>query len=138
VDKVKVLVVEDTPDLLALLSDRLNYEGYAVVKAADGQEAWEKIEKDDPDVVLLDLMMPKMDGYEVLKRLRQTPPTKKYQPVIIVSAKGELQDLHKGFTLEADHYITKPWEMNDILKGIKLVLKLAQFRAKEGDSQESH
>jgi DNA-binding response OmpR family regulator len=131
--KTKILIAEDTLDLLELLSDRLNYEGYQVVKAVDGQDAWEKIQHEDPDVILLDLMMPKMDGWTLLEKLRKSPPSKKYQPVIIVSALNELQDLKKGFSLEADHYITKPWEMADILKGIKQVLQLAKSRVSESD-----
>lgn len=124
----KILIAEDTPDLLELMADRLTFEGYTVIKTRDGQEAWERIQQEDPDIILLDLMMPRMDGYEVLERVRKNPPSPKYQPVIIISAKGELADMKKGFSLEADHYITKPWEIRDILKGIRMALKLARIR----------
>jgi len=122
--KIKILIAEDTQDILTVMADRLRHEGYDVVTAQDGQEAWEKIGAESPDIILLDLMMPKMDGYAVLEKLRREPPVAKWQPVIIVSAKGELQDMKRGFELEADHYITKPWRMEDILQGIRKMLAL--------------
>ncbi len=126
---VKVLIAEDNPDLRELMKDRLVFEGYDVITARDGQEAWELVRQQNPDVLLLDLMMPKMDGYQVLFKLRKCPPPgAKYQPVIIISAKGELEDMRKGFELEADHYIVKPVDPKDILNGIKKVLHLAQSR----------
>lgn len=124
---IKILIAEDNAELLELMSDRLEYEGYTVVACADGEQAWTRIQKEDPDVILLDLMMPKMDGLTLLEKIRKAPG-EKYRPVIIVSAKGELEDLRKGFSMEADHYLTKPWEMQDILNGIKMVLKLSQSR----------
>ena len=127
-DNVKILIAEDNRDIIVLMSDRLTKEGYDVIVAYDGQEAWDKIVKDNPDIILLDIMMPKVDGFSLLERLRDEPPTSKYQPVIIISAKGEIQDMKKGLSLEADHYITKPWKIEDILKGIKTVMQVLPQR----------
>jgi len=132
----KILIAEDTPDLLELMKDRLVFEGYEVIAARDGKEAWTLLKKQDPDVILLDLMMPKMDGYQVLVKLRETPPSSKYQPVIIISAKGELEDMRKGFDLEADHYIVKPVDMKDVLSGIKKMLHLAQSRKTDEEIEQ--
>ena len=126
--EIKVLVADDEKDVLEIMAKRIAKEGYAVVMAVDGQEAWDKIIAESPDVILLDLTMPKMDGLEVLKKLRENPSTDKWQPVIIVSARRELEDMQKGLSLEADHYITKPCNMNDIIKGIKLMISLIPQR----------
>ena len=72
--------------------------------------------------------MPKMDGFAVLKNIREKPPTGKWQPVIIISARTDLDDMKKGFSLEADHYITKPCNIADILKAIKLMTNLIPQR----------
>ena len=125
---IKVLIAEDTPDILELLADKVTFEGFTVIKAIDGEEAWRKIQEEDPDVILLDLMMPKMDGLTVLKHLREHPPTKKWQPVIIVSALSDLQHMRNCFDLEAEHYIIKPFQPDDIIKGIRRMLKLIPHR----------
>ncbi len=135
--KDKILIAEDHADLRTLMSDRLIAEGYDVVLAGDGQEALDKIRSEDPDVILLDLMMPKIDGYAVLETIRSSPSTPKWQPVIIISAKGEFQDIKKGFTLKADHYITKPWRMEDILEGIDKMLMLREIRKPQSDPSSS-
>ncbi len=121
---LKVLMADDEPDVLAVMAKRIKAQGYEVIMAVDGQEAWNKIVGENPDVILLDVTMPKLDGFEVLKRLRENPPTKKWQPVIIVSAREELKDIQKGFSLEADHYLTKPCNMDDVLGAIRLMAKL--------------
>ena len=125
---IKVLVADDEPDILNVMTRRIRTEGYDVITAADGQEAWEKICRDNPDIILLDLIMPKMDGYVILEKLRKRPVGKKWAPVIIVSAQGELADIRRGFDLEADHYITKPCRMEDVLKGVQLMVKLIPQR----------
>ena len=125
---IKVLIADDEPDVLAAMSKKVEGAGYAVVTAVDGEEAWKKIQSESPDVILLDLTMPKMDGLEVLKNVRQNPPSAKWQPVIIVSARKELEDMKKGFSLEADHYLTKPCEMDAILKGIRTMVSLIPRR----------
>ncbi len=133
-NRVKVLIADDEQDVLNLMAKRVTKEGYVVVTAVDGQEAWEKINKENPDIILLDLKMPRMDGLTVLKKLREHPPTSKWQPVIIVSALNELKDVEAGLSLEADHYLTKPCQMEDVLKGIRLMLSLIPQRKHSSES----
>ena len=130
---MRILIAEDQDEILELMVDGLTAECHEVITAKDGEEAWEKIQKENPDIILLDLMMPKMNGFEVLTKLRNNLSPTKRQPVIIISALNELQHIKKSFSLEADHYITKPWEMEDIIKGIRLMSKLAS--QKESDSK---
>ncbi len=125
---MKILVADDEQDVLDVMKKKIKKAGYEVILAKDGEEAWEKIKSDDPDILLLDLTMPKMDGLTVLKNLRESPPTKKWIPVIIVSARGELEDMKKGFNLEADHYLAKPCDMETVLKGIRLMASLIPQR----------
>jgi len=132
----KVLIADDEPDILEVMARKIKAEGYAVVMARDGQEAWDKIGQEKPDVILLDLIMPKMDGYAVLEKLRQEPVAKKWAPVIIVSAQGELTDIRRGFDLEADHYITKPCRIEDVLNGIRLMVKLIPQRMDAAEEKD--
>ncbi len=124
----KILIADDEPDILQAMVRRVAAEGYTVISASDGQAAWDMIQKELPDVILLDLTMPRMDGLTVLKNLRERPPTKKWQPVIIISAQGELSDFQKGLNLEADHYLHKPCQMEEILKAIRTMISLISSR----------
>jgi len=121
---LKILMADDEPEVLEIMAKKISDQGYEVITARDGIEAWEKIQSESPDVILLDLTMPKMDGFEVLKALRDYPPREKWQPVIIISARGELEDLQKGIAMEAEHYLVKPCSIEDILKAIGLMAKL--------------
>ncbi len=125
---IKILIADDEKDVLDIMEKKIAAAGYIVVTAADGKEAWEKIQSETPDVILLDLTMPKMDGFTVLKNLREKPSSAKWQPVIIVSAHGEIENMTKGFSLEADHYITKPCDMDVVLRGIRLMVSLIPQR----------
>jgi DNA-binding response OmpR family regulator len=131
----KILMADDEPYILEIMAKKIAQAGYKVVTAPDGEEALAKIKSEDPDIILLDLNMPKMDGFEVLKNLRENPPSKKWQPVIIISARTDLDDMKKGFSLEADHYLTKPCNVPDILKAIRLMINLIPQRKskEEGD-----
>ena len=122
--QIKVLMAEDEPEVLSIMSRKVAAEGYTVITANDGEDAWEKIQRESPDVIVLDLIMPKRNGFEVLRRVREQPTSGHWQPVIIVSAKRELEDLQEGYALEADHYITKPCQIEDILRSIKLMVRL--------------
>ncbi len=124
-DNYKVLIADDEPDVLKVLSQKISQEGYDVVTAQDGKEALDKIYQDSPDVIVLDIRMPKMDGFAVLKALREHPLPHKWQPVIIVSALIDLENIKKGYNLEADYYLTKPCNYEAVLKGIKIMLNLA-------------
>ena len=126
--EIKVLIADDELDVLMIMAKKVRQAGYVVVTAADGQEAWDKIISDSPDVILLDLMMPRLDGFSVLEKLRKAPPSEKWQPVIIVSGKGELADIQQGFALEADHYLTKPCKMEEVIRSIQLMVNLIPQR----------
>ena len=121
---LKILIADDKPEILEIMAKRVTQERFDVISALDGQEAWEKIQSESPDIVLLDLNMPKMNGFEVLKALRDHPSSEKWQPVIIISTRGELEDIQKGLSLEAEHYLVKPCSVDNILKAIQLVAKL--------------
>jgi DNA-binding response OmpR family regulator len=131
--KIKVLMAEDEPDVLAVLSKSIARHGYEVITAKDGGEAWEKIQAESPDVILLDINMPIKNGFDVLKLLRETPSSPKWQPVIIISAQAELNDIQRGYNLEADHYIAKPCQVEDVLKSIRLMVNLIPQRKKSSE-----
>jgi len=125
---VKILIADDEDAILEIMARKVASQGYEVTTAKDGMEAWDKIVSEVPDVVVLDLNMPKMDGWGVLTQLRRNPPGNRWIPVIIVSAYNELESFKKGLSLEADHYLTKPCQIEDILKAIRLMLSLVPQR----------
>jgi len=135
-DPIKVLIAEDEIEVLSIMAKRISQEGYEVIVARDGQEAWELIVSKSPDVILLDLTMPRMDGFTVLKKLREQPPSDKWQPVIIISALGELQDFQKGLALEADHYLTKPCAMEEVIRAIRTMLSLIPLRKPPSETEK--
>jgi len=125
----KILVVDDEKDAVEVLKKRLTREGYEVSVAFDGEEALKKVQKDNPDVILLDLMLPKLNGFEVVKEVR-TKFKDKWRPIIIISAKDDLETVKKSYNLEADHYLTKPCTMDHVLKGIQIMISLIPMRKK--------
>jgi DNA-binding response OmpR family regulator len=133
-EKIKVLIADDEKDILEIMAKKIAAAGFDVVTASDGVIAWEKIQTQSPDVLVLDLTMPNMDGFTVLKNLRQTPPNDKWVPVIIVSALGDVKDMERGMELQADHYLVKPCTVEEILKGIRLMLSLAPQRRAAAES----
>lgn len=104
-----VLIVDDEPHVLHLISLTLGTENYEVMEAKDGVEALAQVTQRRPDIIVLDLMMPKMNGYEVCQRLKENVMTQ-HIPIIILSAKGELADKIKGMKMGADDYLTKPFD----------------------------
>lgn len=128
----KILVVDDDKDIIEILQKRLLREGYEVSVAFDGNEALSKLKEFDPDVILLDLMLPTLNGFEVLKQVRMDA-NDKWRPVIIVSSKAELNNMQDCYNLEADHYLTKPCEIGNILRGIQTMLSLIPLRAKKNE-----
>ena len=123
----KILVVDDEKDVVEALEKRLIREGYEVTVAFDGEEALRKVREDNPDVILLDLMLPKLNGFEVLKEIREKHKDK-WRPVIIISAQTELDTVREGYSLEADHYLTKPCTIDNILRGIRVMISLIPLR----------
>jgi two-component system OmpR family response regulator len=127
-ESYKILMADDERDVLDIMAKKVAMQGYEVVKAYDGDEAWRLAQYETPDVLVLDINMPGLDGFEVLKNIREKPTSTKWQPVIIVSARTELDDMKKSYTLEADHYITKPCNVDDIVKAVKLMISLIPQR----------
>ncbi len=123
----KLLIVDDEKDIVETLQSRLHKEGYEIVVAFDGEEALLKVKNDNPDIILLDLMLPKRNGFDVLKEIREKH-TDKWRPIIIISAQAELDSVKQCYDLEADHYLTKPCTMENILKGIKTMISLIPLR----------
>jgi two-component system, OmpR family, response regulator VicR len=123
----KVLVVDDEKDVVETLKNRLMREGYDVVVAFDGEEALAKVKETNPDIILLDLMMPKLNGFEVLKQVRENFKDK-WRPIIIISASNELEAVKKSYNLEADHYLSKPATMDNVLRGIRIMISLIPLR----------
>ncbi|MCX5681567.1 MAG: response regulator, partial [Candidatus Omnitrophica bacterium] len=120
----KVLIADDEPEVLNVMARALTRKGYVVVKATDGQEAFDKIKSENPDIILLDLIMPKMHGLTILTKLRENPLPDRYQPVVIISALSELEDVRRGFACDADHYITKPCTAETVLKAVYMMQEL--------------
>ena len=116
-----VLVVDDNEDNLRVTEEILKTKGFTVQVANDGASALRSIEQSRPDVVLLDVMLPDMDGMEVLDRLRSNTELGRL-PVILVTAKAQDEDLLAGYKVGADYYITKPFTARQLLHGIGLVL----------------
>ena len=110
----KIAVIEDEADILEVVQYNLRREGYLVVSSRNGEEGLDRIRKENPDLVLLDLMLPGLDGLEVCKRLQADPVTAAI-PVIMVTAKGEESDVVLGLQLGADDYVTKTFSPKELL-----------------------
>ena len=119
--KGKILVVDDEIYIVHILDFSLGMEGYEVVTALDGEQALEKLKSDKPDLIVLDIMMPKLDGYEVCKAIKSNPETRQI-PVILLSAKGRNVDQKLGFDVGADDYITKPFSPRKLVERINQLL----------------
>jgi DNA-binding response OmpR family regulator len=120
-----VLVVEDEPDIRDLLAFHLERGGYQVTRAATGPEALRQLRAAPPDLVILDLMLPEMDGLEVCRRLRAEPATAAL-PVIMLTAKGDEVDRVVGLELGADDYVVKPFSPKEVLARVRAVLRRAR------------
>ena len=118
----RLLLVEDEPGLVLTLSDRLSCEGYAVESIADGEIALERASKEPFDLILLDVMLPKLGGFDVLRELRHRDIE---TPVIMLTARGQVVDKVVGLKLGADDYVTKPFEMVELLARIEAKLRRA-------------
>ncbi len=129
-----ILVVDDEVDILTLLEYNLERSGFRVIKAKDGPEAIELATEKMPDLIVLDIMLPDMEGTEVLKRLKQSDQTR-HIPVIMLTAKGEEVDRIVGFELGAEDYITKPFSPRELILRIKTILKrLSSATVPKGDN----
>ena len=122
---MRILVVEDEPDLLSSLARALRDEGYAVDTAPDGEEGLYKAENADYDAIVLDVMMPKMDGWTVLAKLRKTKKT----PVLMLTARDQLRDRVKGLDGGADDYVLKPFDLEEVFARIRAIIRRAADKA---------
>ena len=118
----KILLVDDESQLLAMMTLRLNAKGYEVIAAADGNEALEKVREQQPDLVVLDVMMPKLDGFHVCRMIKFDEKTQNI-PVIILTAKSQKEDQDIGKDVKADAYLTKPFDSQVLLEKIENLLK---------------
>jgi two-component system KDP operon response regulator KdpE len=117
-----ILVVDDEQRMVQFITMNLELEGFRVISASDGYQALEKVTKELPDLIILDIMMPDMDGFETLKRIREISAV----PVIFLSVKGEEFDRVRGLDLGADDYVTKPFSPKELVSRIKAVLRRAK------------
>jgi two-component system alkaline phosphatase synthesis response regulator PhoP len=118
--KTRILIVEDEPAMVQGLRDNFEYEGYEVISAADGAEGLERALRDQPDLVVLDVMMPKMSGLDVCKQLKGKKPS---IPIIMLTARGQEIDKVVGLELGADDYVTKPFSIRELMARVKAVLR---------------
>ena len=123
----RILVVDDLPLNLEYLQEELQTLGYDVITAADGEEALRKVSSAGPDLVLLDLSMPGMDGLEVLRTLREDPDYRGL-PIVLLTARKELDDRVKGLDAGADDYITKPFQIDEVAARIKAQLRIQELQ----------
>ena len=117
----RILIADDEPNIVLALEFLMKKEGYEVQTVSDGEEALRTIEKSPPDLILLDIMMPKLDGYEVCQRIRSDPSLKDIV-IIMLTAKGREVEREKGLALGADFYITKPFSTREVVQKVREVL----------------
>ena len=116
-----VLIADDDPDILSLVRLRLERSGYDVVSAGDGEQALQTARAQTPDLALLDVMMPKLDGYEVTARLRQEEATR-HLPVILLTARVQESDIARGIEAGADDYVKKPFSTHELRDRVQAAL----------------
>ena len=121
-DKKKILVVEDEPHIIKLISFILKSSGYDVIEAEIGAVGLKKAKAEKPDMIILDVMMPKMDGFEVAKKLKADPATRNI-PILMLSSKAQFEDKMKGIDSGATDYITKPFDREELLQKIEELLE---------------
>ena len=120
----KILIVDDEKNIADIIAFNLKKEGYQVIKAADGEEGVKMAMEENPDLILLDIMMPKMDGYEACKKIRE----KKNTPIIMLTARAEELDKVLGLELGADDYVTKPFGVHELMARVKANLRKTVYR----------
>lgn len=121
-DKKKILIIDDEADVVEALTHKLQSDGYEPISARDGQAGLEKAKKEKPDLIILDLMLPKVDGYKVCRMLKFDAKYKKI-PIIMCTARAHESDKNLGREVGTDAYITKPFELQALLSKIKELLK---------------
>jgi DNA-binding response OmpR family regulator len=120
-DQPVVLAADDDEDILELITFRLERSGYTVVQARNGEDAWDLARAERPDLAVLDVMMPKLDGFELTRRLRAHEPTKR-MPIILLTARSQEADVQQGFDAGADDYIRKPFSPQELRARVQAIL----------------
>ena len=123
-----ILVVEDDASLNKMICAKLNKEKFKTISAFDGEEALKVMDREHVDLIISDIMMPKMDGYELTKLLRNT---RYYLPVLMITAKDQLEDMEKGFVAGTDDYMIKPINLKEMILRVKALLRRAQLESKK-------
>ncbi len=121
--KSLIVVVDDDPGILKLVTLNLQLEGFRVITATDGKEAVKLVQDEQPSLVLLDIMMPVMDGFQACARIREFSEV----PIIMLTAKGSIEDIVKGLDTGADDYVVKPFSINELVARVKAVLHRTKF-----------
>ena len=117
----KILVIEDDPATLRLMDYTLRHEGYQVLKASNGLEGMRKVQDEEPDLIILDVMLPGMDGFEICHRLRSEPDTAQL-PILMLSAKAQTTDKDTGLKVGANDYLAKPADPSEIVRRVGSLL----------------
>ncbi len=120
--KTTIVAADDDPQILRLVTRNLELDGYEVIAVSDGQAALEQIEAHAPDLALLDIMMPRMDGFTVTQQVREFSSV----PIMLLTARGEEADKIRGLDLGADDYLTKPFSVEELLARVRAVIRRAQ------------
>jgi two-component system alkaline phosphatase synthesis response regulator PhoP len=128
--KTRILIVEDEPAMVQGLRDNFEYEGYEVLSASDGAEGLDLALREDPDLLVLDVMMPKMSGLDVCKQLKAKKPA---IPIIMLTARGQEIDKVVGLELGADDYVTKPFSIRELMARVKAVLRRVAPQTQTGE-----
>jgi DNA-binding NarL/FixJ family response regulator len=133
----RLLLIDDDPNLILLVKDYLEFRGYEVITAENGREALEVPEQEIPDMIICDVMMPEMDGYQFVNQVRQDERTS-WIPILFLSAKGQSQDKIKGLNIGADVYMVKPFEPEELVAQVEASLKQAyRQRQQSGGNGEN-
>jgi DNA-binding response OmpR family regulator len=127
-EKLRILLVDDEPSIVKMVGKRLEVEGFEVLIAIDGQEALAKAKGERPDLVVLDLMLPKLNGYEVCTMLKQDTRYQKI-PIVLFTAKAQEKDEKLGMECGADAYVRKPFRAQELLEKIRTLLESSRGRA---------
>jgi DNA-binding response OmpR family regulator len=120
-DRPVVLAADDDPDVLELVTFRLERSGYTVLQAHDGEEAWALVRDARPDLAVLDVLMPKLDGFELTRRIRADETTRR-MPIILLTARAQDPDVQQGFDAGADDYIRKPFSPQELRARVQSIL----------------
>jgi len=123
----KIVIIEDESDILEVIAYNLKREGFEVFESQDGEDGLLKIEKHAPDLVILDLMLPTIDGIELCRKIKSDPVTRSV-PIIMVTAKGEESDIVLGLGVGADDYVTKPFSPKELIARVKAVIRRGKLK----------